>query len=305
MIGALALAGATLSAGQEPAEFGARVETVYVDVAVVDGGEPVEGLRAADFSLEDNGVPQRVRLIPDPEASVTVVLAFDVSSSVAGPTLGQLQAAGRELVAGLADETRVALLTFSDALRLEVSPTRDRRLAMAALDSLAPRGETSLWDAIYAAFATTLPTPRRLVVVFTDGADTTSWLEMEQVEAVVSRSEGPLHVVGFDPDRLVVSTRPTGRQGRQPQFVEARESRLGRQLRELVDVTGGSFWDAEDAAGLVGAFRRLARQMEARYVLAYEPTGVERVGEHRLRVRLESRKGRVLARKGYFVPSHP
>jgi hypothetical protein len=41
--------------------------------------------------------------------------------------------------------------------------------------------------------------------------------------------------------------------------------------------------------------------MRTRYLLAFDPTGVERVGEHRLEVRLKGAKGEVRARRSYSV----
>lgn len=56
---------AALARGQEPGErrpvFPAGVELVTVDVVVVDReGAPVRGLRAEDFTLKEDGLPQTV-----------------------------------------------------------------------------------------------------------------------------------------------------------------------------------------------------------------------------------------------------
>ena len=80
--------------------FKAGVELVRVDVSVTRGGQPVRGLTAADFSIVDAGVPQRVNgvmLVEDLPLDVQMVL--DTSGSVAGEELQHLIDAGRGLLA--------------------------------------------------------------------------------------------------------------------------------------------------------------------------------------------------------------
>src|SRR5713101_2888268 len=62
-----------------PPVFEASVAKVYVDAFVTSGDRPVRGLRAEDFELSDDGVPQQVEMVGLEQAPLTVVLALDVS----------------------------------------------------------------------------------------------------------------------------------------------------------------------------------------------------------------------------------
>ena len=62
--------------------FTSRVDAVRVDVLVTADGQPVKGLRAADFDIRDNGVRQHVDLVSFEEIPLNVVLALDMSGSV-------------------------------------------------------------------------------------------------------------------------------------------------------------------------------------------------------------------------------
>ena len=83
-------ASAALSA-QNPT-FTSRVEVVRIDALVTDiSGKPIAGLTPADFEVVDNGVPQHVDLVLAEQLPLNVVLALDLSGSVAGEQAAQLR----------------------------------------------------------------------------------------------------------------------------------------------------------------------------------------------------------------------
>ena len=90
-----------------------------VDVLVTVGGRTVGGLGPDDFELLDNGVRQRVDLVDPSEMPLNVVFVFDLSDSVAGEPLSHLVAASRAVLDGLRPDDRVALIGFSESVRLE------------------------------------------------------------------------------------------------------------------------------------------------------------------------------------------
>ena len=117
---ALPLLVATIVAQQ--ATFKSRVDLVSVDVLVSDGGELISGLAASDFEIRDNNVLQKIDSISGEGTGGTialrrvpldVVLALDVSESMAGDKLDQLVSASKDVLATLRPDDRVALVTFS------------------------------------------------------------------------------------------------------------------------------------------------------------------------------------------------
>jgi hypothetical protein len=69
--------------------------------------------------------------------------------------------------------------------------------------------------------------------------------------------------------------------------------------------SGRPLWAVDSATGLPAAFLRILEAANARYVLRYEPTGVRRVGRHRLKVSVRRRGVEVRARREYVVPAAP
>jgi VWFA-related protein len=151
-------------------------------------------------------------------------------------------------------------------------------------------------DALYAAIVLPGTRTRSLVVLFSDGQDNLSWLDEAQVRQVAERSNALVEVVAIRP-----------RQGPGPSLLLAEgvavtpEPECIRALRQIAEATGGRLWWAESSSQLVGAFAAIGAAMNERYVLRYEPQGVERPGWHRIQLRLRGRNGDVRARRGYWV----
>jgi VWFA-related protein len=285
----IALAATSLGGAQKPPVFRAEVEEVYVDVFVTRSGQPVPGLRAADFDLRDNRVPQQVELLSAESRPILAVLVFDTSSSMDGERLMALRAAGEAFLAGLSPADRAALVSFSEQILWLAEPTTDKGAVRSALASLRAEGATSVYDALFTAITLSDQTLRPLIVLFTDGEDNASWLDERQLRAMVERSNAIVHVVGWRP-------RPDLRSGSTLQ-VSASEP----VLRDIAEATGGHFWGADSRARLQMAFTAVADAMRQRYVLRYAASGVKREGWHRIEVRLKSARGEAHARRGYWV----
>ena len=275
MIAALLLAAQASAAA--PPRFPVAVDQVYVDVFVNLRGAPVTGLRAEDFELRDNGVLQQVALVERGTARFGAVLVLDTSESVRGAKLDALRAAARGFTASLGADEEAALLTFSHAVQLV---SRDKAALAGALDRLSGRSSTSLYDAIYAGARLPLDAPRRLLVVFTDGDDNTSWLGVEEVEGVLRTAGLLLYAVRVE------------HQG-------AHDGSARERMRRLAGATGGRLLEVDTHDRLRRAFAEVVEELRRGYVLGYAPAGVAATGEHRLEVRVRRPGVTVRARSGY------
>ena len=94
---------------------------------------------------------------------------------------------------------------------------------------------------------------------------------------------------------------------------EARQTRLERDwFREaptsfgrhflplLAEDTGGSVLVAERSDQLRDTFLRVIRDFKSRYILSYQPRGVEPGGWHAIDVSVKGRRAQVTARRGYL-----
>jgi VWFA-related protein len=273
--------------------FRAGVEAVWLDVFVSSREAPVTGLSAADFEVLDNGVGQLARVADLEAVGVTAVLVLDTSESVRGPRLEDLKLACRALLDRLTARDQAALLTFSHQLVLRSPASADREQLSRALALVPAAGATSAFDALYAALKHPWP-ERPMVLLFTDGADTLSWLRPDDVLQAARESEALVHVVASAPGVNDVD---------ETAFPVRAVAEQRRRLREIVETTGGRFWELPPGGSLEKPFLEILAAMRARYLLSYEPRGVERPGRHRLQVKVKGRSLDVRHRLEYSVPA--
>jgi VWFA-related protein len=287
----LAAGAASLATAQEPMSFEAAVELVRIDVVVERGGRWVEGLGAGDFEVLDNGVPQQVEVLGpgSVEAAVHAVLVLDTSGSTAGERLDKLRAASRAFLGGLDERDTASLLGASERLDLVSELEHDRLALYRALEGAKAGGATALHDAIF--LGLTLADPRvgrPVLLVFTDGADNVSWMDAEPVSAMSRRTEAVVYVILETPQLLQVAA--------------LGHYRVDDDTRFLLDVaedSGGRLWHARSLDDLSTDFLRVLDEVRHRYVLRYQPKGVEAGGWHDLQVRLVGTSANVRARRGY------
>ena len=277
---ALALAFSATVWAQNPPVFRTRTDVVTVDVAVSRGRLPVTGLTASDFTLLDNGVPQKVEAISIESIPLDVSLVVDLSGSTSS-SLNRFKADIERMVGMLRATDRVRLIRFAEDVR-QVVPMQPATSPL-PLDDLRTGQGTALNDALFVALSKTPEVGRRhLVVVFTDADDTWSTLPNSSLPVIAGRADAVLHVVLSTYDRTP-----------QPGVLSSREA-----LRSAASATGGDVRYLRDA---VNAFRQVLDEFRTSYLLRYTPEGVPREGWHELDVRI-TRPGTyvVRARKGYF-----
>jgi len=268
---------AGLSAVALAQTFKSRVDTVRLDALVLDGNQPVPGLTAEDFEVRDDGAVQNVTLLAAGSLPLDVILALDMSGSLAAGRLDALRAAADSLLGALHAQDRAAITTFSDAIHRLQPLTHDVDALRRALQHPAASGGTRLSDALFASIGMVTPGDRRsLLIVFSDGLDTSSWLQPAAVIRAAERAEVVIYAVSA--------------------------ARVGKRaiLREFTDRTGGKLLEV-DSSGLTTAFMTVLNEFRQRYVLSYTLSTTPSPGWHDIDVRVKGRRATVRTRAGYRV----
>lgn len=286
---------------QAPQRFVAGADVVLVDVLVTRDGQPVSGLTAADFIVTDNGVEQTAQLADLTSLPVGLLFVLDTSGSLAGPPLEHLKAAAHAALDNLRPADQAALMVFSQSLTLVSGWTADRAQMARAIDGVTARGATSLSDAAFAALALGRPAGfRPLLLFFSDGDDTASWLPATTPVEAARRSDAVVYVVSADPAGAATRSGTLAA----PQVIQERlfeQPSLYRDalLPVLARETGGELVRVADAASLQTVFANAVSRFNQRYVLGYTPTGVPPSGWHDLEVSVRTPGLEVVARRGY------
>jgi VWFA-related protein len=275
----MALAAVVAANAQQGGRFSARVDAVRVDVLVTEGGKPVQGLTASDFELRDNGVLQQLDVADPDTMPVNAILALDLSASVEGERLTHLRQASHALLGALAPGEQASLVAFNHQVTLESDLTANLAAVGTALDRAGTDGRTSLIDAVYASLIVgESDAGHSLVLAFSDGQDTASWLTAARVIDIGKPGVAVVYGVSV----------------RNPDSVGD-----DKFMRDVTTATGGSVIEVESTRNLSTEFVRILNEFRHRYLLRYSARGVSRTGYHKLEVRVKGRNVKIKARPGY------
>ena len=294
----IAIAAVTPSAAvpqQEPAAtFRAGADVVSVEASVRRERRPVMGLKATDFQLLDNGVPQQITDLSYERLPIDVTVLLDVSASVTGSVLDQLRQSVRQLKTDLGARDRLKLVAFNMQVRRLADFEASASATDGAFATLSGRGSSAIFDSVAVQLASTAPAGRRhLIVLFTDGQDSSSITDPDALFEVARRTTSTVDVVLASPvpER---SASPFARSPGRPPIT------IGRMYDQLARETGGQVVSTTPGENLASTFRRTLADFRSSYVLYFTPQGVERGGSHTIDVRVKQDGTQVRARRGYI-----
>lgn len=256
------------------------VDAVQVPVVVTSGGRFVRGLRLADFTLAEDGAPQRIESLASANMPLDLVLAIDISGSMAG-AVDEVKRAVKQLLSKLRPGDAATLVGFNETTFIVAERETDQRAREDAVDLLTAWGGTALYDATIRALDMVGRQPgRKGVVIFSDGDDQDSVATREAAMARVQASDAMLFTVAF------------GRGAEVPA--------LRRGLEGYARTSGGRAFFAADAAELDGVFTEIVDELAHQYVLSYSPRVESDGGRwHALTVGVRGHKYQIRARQGY------
>jgi VWFA-related protein len=279
---------------QQPSPvFRAGADVVTVDAAVQRDRRPVTGLKPADFELLDNGVPQEISDVAYERLPIDVTLVLDVSASVTGSVLDELGRALRQVRADLLPSDRLRLLIFNMRVRRLVDFSQPATSIDEALASVRGAGSSAVFDSLAVALSTfDAPGRRRLVVLFTDGQDSSSITDAETLLDVARRTTPTVAVILGTPNAERPASLLRTSSSVSTLSVGALSDRIALE-------TGGMVAPLKPGENLTSKFRRMLQEFRSSYVLYFTPRGVERSGAHTLEVRVKRPGVDVRARRGY------
>jgi Ca-activated chloride channel homolog len=288
-------AGVRAQQGQQPT-FKAGVDLVNFGVMVVDKqGKPVTGLKADDFEIVENGKKQTVTFFAagDPEEAppLHLGLLLDTSGSMADD-LKDARSAAVKFVNALDRAADFTLVDFDTQVRVARFPSADYPRLVERIRQRKADGWTALYDAVgvYLDGAQRLD-GQKVLVLYTDGGDTTSTLTFHDMLDLVKASDVTVYAVGY-----------IEHQG---------SSRMQQRadLERLAVTTGGLAFFPGTPKDLEGVFDKIREEIAARYSLGYVSSDPRTDGAWRgVEIKLLRRdlKGvKLRTRGGYFAPYRP
>lgn len=149
---------------------------VTVPVIVTDRyGRFATGLTRNEFTLREEGSPQKIEDFSSTEAPFSVALLIDTSRSTQNQ-LGKIRKAALTFIRQLLPNDRVMVVSFDEKVRFVSDFTNDHATLERAVKSLKTSYLTSLYDAIHLTINEKMSRVqgRKAIVILTDGVDTAS-----------------------------------------------------------------------------------------------------------------------------------
>ena len=284
-----AAAAGPVSSAFEPQEptFRSSTRILRVITTVTDAqGRLVPALERDEFTILDNGRPQDITFFQSEVQPFSVVVMLDFSASMTA-NLDLLKEASEQFIIRMLPEDEGQVGAFSDKIQFSGEFTNDRDDLIFALRDLQFGNPTRLYDAINESMAMLKSSEKRKVVlVFTDGDDTASRVNMGDVLERARDEEVMIYAIGLQSDFFNGQRRV--------------RSRPDRGLRRLAEETGGGYFELERTDDLGPTFSRVALELHSQYTLGFTPMTLDG-REHKLVVRMKQTGMSARARRSYIA----
>ena len=258
----------------------ARLVEVYATVSD-DRGRYIDGLNANDFTVLENGRPVPTIAFEARASSLAVALLFDTTGSMLTP-LPALKSAALKLIGELRPIDWVAVYGFSSSVTELLPFTTDKTAAKRAVLRTRAFGTTALYDALVRVNRDLAArSGKKVIVVFTDGADNSSVLTTQTAIERARKAGTPIYTIA--------------------QGEALQTPALLKQLEAVSRSTGGVAFAIHSPAEISPVFDSVSQDLTHGYLLAFRPPPVENNAWRPIEVVLRGSKGRkVRAREGYF-----
>ena len=290
-----------LVASAQTPRFRSATELVNLNVTVLGANaQPVDGLTAEQFEIFEDGVRQDLQFFAPGDMPLDVVVLLDTSASMAG-SLPLVQNAASRFAQALRADDRATIMGISGGLRVLQTFTSDKSALVTAITATKPAGRTPLYASIYTALneldkvRKAYDVPRRqAIVVLSDGQDTASGFEFDELMKSVRRQAVPIYTIAPRPSKTIKAQREAvfGENTHEQDF----------ELRKLATETGARAFFPVALHELAGVYSDIATELAHQYSLGYQSTNANADGTFRriaLRVTVPGVKWRT--RAGYLA----
>jgi VWFA-related protein len=288
---------AKTKSGEEAADFWSaaghvhveelQVRTVPIFVSVVDrNGHAHDDIDRSLFRIMDGNAEAKIiefgKAFDQP---ISIALLLDSSASMTYSMQHASKAAAEFVRHALKKGDRCSITAIQEGPRRKQSLTDDHESVAKALATIQPEGRTALYDSIMSAIRELRDEKnRRAIVVLTDGSDTSSIADYEEMEKLAREAAIPLYFIAYEGGAESDALRDLDR------------------LRYLASQTGG-FVATATQQNLMAKYEAIEKDLRAQFAIRYQVSDFGKSNEWRpVRVLVNSPKLTARTIKGYFTP---
>jgi Ca-activated chloride channel homolog len=296
------LAIAVLFAGAAAVALGAQqrfrigVDVVSLNVTVTEGtGKYVTDLNQDDFDVYEDGARQSLTFFSKTQTPISLALLLDTSASME-ERMSIAQEAAIGFARQLHKEDQAEIIDFDSQVRILAPFTNDGPALEKAIRSTTANGSTSLYNAVYISLkelrktkaSSTSDIRRQAIVLLSDGDDTSSLIEFDEVLDLAKRSETSIYAIGLRQGEI------GRREFKEAEFV----------LRQLSQETGGKAFFPTDARELPKIYQAIWDELSSQYSVGYTSSNPKRDGAwRRILVRIQRPGLTARTKQGYYGPT--
>lgn len=209
-------------------------------------GQPID---AETFALTEGGVPREIAVRQQPGSEQDIVLAVDVSGGMSGTALDDVKRAAADFVRRAPSGAHIGIVAISSVPQVISELTTDVPLLIRRIGELKAGGNSAIADSVVTAteILDRGTAPNNILLLLTDGADTSSAHAMTDIPGVLSRAHTSLYTVQM-------STPETN----------------AAVLRQLTRAARGQYATAGDTGSLSAIYESVARALGNLYGVRYE-----------------------------------
>ena len=195
-----------------------KADLVTLTAAVTDrDGRALRSLKAADFTIYEDGARQRIEHFAATEEPFTLLLLLDISGSTRDE-IELMKRAARNFLGELRFDERVGVIAFSRDVEMIAELTDPRARVVAEIEKIAtPQGGagsrfsaatgTSFYDSLYLALEESplkKVETRKAIVCMSDGVDSTSMKTYKAIMPLAERSQASIYFLELNTEEATL-----------------------------------------------------------------------------------------------------
>jgi VWFA-related protein len=296
------------------ATFSLRVDVpiVNIDASVIldKTHQFVPGLKANNFLILEDGVPQTITSVRTIQTPITAVMLLEFAAN-SYYLINDMRNASYSFFRTLRPDDYVAVITYDLRTHILTDFTNNKELIAQSLSSLVIPGfsDTDMFDALYETLdRTSRIEGRKYIILIGSGRDTFSKLTLDKMLAKV-KSTPNITIFTISTGAMLNEMRGGGGP-RELDYLQAQN-----QLQTFARMTGGLSFAPIFQGELPDIFAQINQSIRNEYILTYRPTNNKNDGTYRKvkvllvdneghPLRMQDEKGKpqkysVIARDGY------
>jgi VWFA-related protein len=276
----------------------------------------VPGLKANNFLILEDGVPQTITSVRVAQTPITAVMLLEFAAN-SYYLINDMQNASYYFFRSLRKEDYVAVITYDLKTHILTDFTNNKDLIAQSLQSLIIPGfsDTNLFDALYETLdRTSRIEGRKYIILIGSGRDTFSKLTLDKILAKV-KSTPNVTIFTIGTGALIHEINDGSRGGMGGAISNLNYLQAQNQLNTFAAMTGGLSFNPMFQGALPDIFGQINDSIRNEYVLTYRPTNNKNDGSYRKvkvllvdneghPLRMQDEKGKpqkysIIARDGY------